>query len=272
MNRSNEGTPAASLPITRRLTIVYTLSLAIAVLMAVVSVASLVYQTALYPTEELRNWLVANDLFNLVVGLPLLLISMWLARRGKLIGLLLWPGALFYVLYVYVAYVIGVPLGALFLLHLLLATMSGYSLIGLVASIDGDRVRQKLEGTVPARTSAVILLALGALILLREIALVFSAVTSQSSVEPQELAQWIDDFAVALPVLFGVGVELWRRRALGYLGGAGLLLAYGVLSLSLIPTMVLASTVDVGGIVVVAIMAALCFVPFAFFVRGSIRS
>ena len=29
-----------------------------------------------------------------------LLVSMWLTRRGKLIGLLCWPGALFYVLYV----------------------------------------------------------------------------------------------------------------------------------------------------------------------------
>jgi len=272
MNRSNEGTPAASLPITRRLTIVYALSLIIAALMAVASILGLMYQTALYPTEELRNWLVANDIFNLVVGVPLLLVSMWLARRGKLIGLLLWPGALFYVLYVYVAYVIGAPFGALFLLHLLLATMGAYSLMGLVASIDGETVRQRLEGIVPARTTAVILLALGALILLREIALVFTAVTSQVPVPPPELAQWIDDFAVALPVLFGVGVELWRRRALGYVGGGGLLLAYGVLSLSLIPTMVLASTIDVGGIVVVAIMAAICFVPFGFFVRGSIRS
>jgi hypothetical protein len=34
-----------------------------------------------------------------MIGLPILRGSMGLARRGKLLGLLLWPGALFYVLY-----------------------------------------------------------------------------------------------------------------------------------------------------------------------------
>lgn len=57
----------------------------------------------------------AHDGFNLVVGLPILLGSLWLARRGSLIGLLLWPGALFYVLYTYALYVVGAPFSALFL-------------------------------------------------------------------------------------------------------------------------------------------------------------
>lgn len=37
--------------------------------------------------------------FNLVVGMPLLLGSMWLTRRGSFAGLLLWPSAHFYVLH-----------------------------------------------------------------------------------------------------------------------------------------------------------------------------
>lgn len=171
----------------------------------------------------------------------------------------------------YVAYVIGVPFGVLFLPHLLLATLSAYTLIGLVSSIDGQAVRKKLNGTVPARTTGGILLALAILIILRTVALIGAAVTSQAPVAPPELAQWIDDFAVACPMLIIVGVELWRRKALGYVGGAGLLLAYGVLALSLIPTMFAASPIDLAGVVIVGVMAALCFVPFAFFVRGSIR-
>ena len=43
--------------------------------------------------------LLGQDAFNLVVGVPLPLGLLWLARRGSLVGLLLWPGALFYVLY-----------------------------------------------------------------------------------------------------------------------------------------------------------------------------
>jgi hypothetical protein len=272
MTEPDVESPPGTLPITRRLTVVYALSLVIALLMAVVSAAGLLYQTAVYPTEELRSWLVANDIYNLVVGLPLILVPVWLTRRGKLFGLLCWPGALLYVLYVYVSYVIGVPFGALLLPHLVLATLSAYTLIGLIVSIDGDAVRQRLMGTVPARATGGILLGLAILILLREIALIVTAVSSRSPVSPPELAQWIDDFIVGCPPLIVVGLELFRRKALGYVGGAGLLLAYGVLSLSLVPIMVSASPIDVGGIVLVVIMAALCFAPFAFFVRGSIRS
>lgn len=63
---------------------------------------------------------------------------MWLARRGSLIGLLLWPGTLFYVLYGYAFYLIGVPFNALFLLYVALVTVSTYTMIGLLASIDGE--------------------------------------------------------------------------------------------------------------------------------------
>jgi hypothetical protein len=238
--------------------------------MTIASVVGLLYQGTVYPTQELRDWLVANDTFNLVVGLPLLLVPMWLARSGKLIGLLCWLGALFYVLYVYLAYLIAVPFAVLFLPHLLLATMGAYSLIALVASIDGETVRQRLMGTIPARAAGAILLALATLIILRQMALIVTALVSRSSPSPAELAQWVDDFAVACPALLVVGVEVWQRKALGYVGGAGLLLAYMALALSLLPTMLIASPVDVGGIIIVVIMAALCAAPFAFFVRGSI--
>jgi hypothetical protein len=239
-----------------------------------VSVVGLLYQTVIYPTDELLLSFAPSDALNLVVGLPILLGSLWLARRGNLIGLLCWPGALFYVLYVYVPYVIGVPFNVLFLPYLVLVALSAYTLIGLVASIDGEVVRQRLTGVVPARTSGGILAGLAILIIVRQIAVIVTALTSQTPVDTPELPSWIADFTLAIPLLLVSGILLWRREALGYVAGAGLLLGYGVLALSLIPFFVLqarytASPVDVTGIVAVLVMAALCFIPFAFFVRGA---
>ncbi|MDH5459115.1 MAG: hypothetical protein OEY26_10400, partial [Nitrospinota bacterium] len=134
MKTSNMGFPSDRLPITRDLTLAYMLSLIIALVMTVASVIGFLYRTVIYPTDELLLNRVPTDGVNLVVGLPILLGSMWLARRGKLIGLLCWPGALFYVLYIYVPYVIGVPFNALFLPYIALVTLSAYTLIGLVAS------------------------------------------------------------------------------------------------------------------------------------------
>jgi hypothetical protein len=147
-------------------------------------------------------------------------------------------------------------------------------LIGLVASIDGELVRQRLTGAVPARASGGILTSLALLIIVRQIAVILTALTSQTLVDTAELSSWIADFTLAIPLLLVSGILLWRRQALGYVAGAGLLLAYGVLALSLIPFFVLqarhtASPVDVAGIVAVLVMAALCFVPFAFFARGA---
>ena len=120
---------SANLPITRHLTPMYALSSIVAALMVAVSAAGIVLgldglygadpKLALGVTEAEARLLVpgllGQDIFNLAVGLPLLLGSMWLARRGTLIGLLLWPGALFYVLYWYVLYLVGAPFRLLFL-------------------------------------------------------------------------------------------------------------------------------------------------------------
>jgi hypothetical protein len=268
------GSRSGRLPVTRHLTFAYVVSFLIAFIMAVASAAGLLYQAVIYPTRELLLSFAPSDAFNLLVGLPILLGSMWLARRGKLIGLLCWPGALFYVLYMYVPYVVGVPFNVLFLPYLVLVALSAYTLIGLVASVDGQVVRQRLTGVVPARTSGGILAGLAILIIVRQIAVIVTALTSQTPVDTPELSSWIADFTLAIPLLLVSGILLWRREALGYVAGAGLLLGYGVLALSLIPFFVLqarytASPVDVTGIVAVLVMAALCFIPFAFFVRGA---
>ena len=268
------GSPSDRLPATRDLTLAYVLSLIVALIMTVASVVGLLYQTVIYPTDELLLSFVPSDAFNLVVGLPILLGSMLLARRGKLIGLLCWPGALFYVLYIYVPYVIGVPFNVLFLPYLVLVTLSAYTLIGLVASIGGEVVRQRLTGFVPARISGGILVGLAILIIVRQVAVIVTALAGQTPVDAVELSSWIADFVVAVPVLLVGGILLWRRDPLGYVAGAGLLLGYGVLALSVIPFFVLqarytGSPIDVSGVVAVLVMAALCFVPFAFFVRGA---
>ena len=151
MEPPNTEALTGSLPLTHPLTLSYVFSLVVALIMTVASVAGLLYPTRLYPTDELRQSFVANDVVNLFIGLPILLGSMWLARRGKLIGLLLWPGALFYVPYNYLVYTFALPLNVGLLLSLVLLTLSTYTTIGLVAGIDGKEVQRRLSGVVPER-------------------------------------------------------------------------------------------------------------------------
>ena len=249
--------------------IVWIASLITAAIIAGASIAGIVYQASIYPGETLRRWFVLNDAVNLAAGLPLLLGSLWLARRGRLIGLLCWPGALFYVLYVYTGYLIAVPFGALFPAYLALVALSAYTLIGLGASIDGRAVRERLDGRIPARTIGGILLGLAVLTILRQVATIIGALAAPSSVTAQTLASWIADLAVMCPALLITGIQMWQRKPLGYVAGPGLLLQFGVLALGLIPGLALQSPADAAGMVIVAVMAVICLVPFALLVRAA---
>jgi hypothetical protein len=270
MNTDQER--GSRLPTRHNLKMAYALSFIIAIVMAAVSLGGLVYGADLYPTDDLLQALVPTDIVNLVLGLPILLGSIWLARRGKLIGLLLWPGALLFVLYNYLAYVLVVPFNVAFLLDLALVTLSAYTLIGLVASIDGESVQRRLAGAVPERVAGGIVAGLGLLFTLRAIGVLAGALASQTSMAETELAPNVADLLIAPAWVIG-GVLLWRREAFGYVSGLGLLFSVSMLFIGLIVFLLVqpfltAAPFALVDVVVVLILGLIGFVPFALFVRG----
>lgn len=271
------GSQAGRLPVTQSLTLAYASSLIIAVLVAIVSVAGLVFGTSLYPLEEMLLLKQPTDLFTLVAGLPLLLGSMWLARRGGLLGLLCWPGVLLYVLYVYVSYAIGVPFSVLFLAYVVLVALSAYTLIGLVASIDAAAVRRRLAGKVPERAAGGILVGLAILFSLLNLSAIVAALASPAPDHLLDLPVWFVDSALVAPAWLIGGLLLWQRKPLGYVAGAGLLLLgcmlfVGVIFALIFPVFYAAEPVDIAGIVLILVTGLICFIPFGLFARGIVKS
>jgi hypothetical protein len=261
-----------NLPVKRSLNSLYVSSWLIAVLMTIASAAGLLYQTPIYPTDELVLAFVPNDVVNLIIGVPILLVSMWLTRRGKLVGLLLWPGALFYVFYTYIVYIFSMPLNIGFLLHLTLVTVSGYALISLVGSINGDNVRKRLSGAVPERGGGGVLAGLGILFFLRVVSVLVDALINQTPVSATELALHVTDFLIT-PAWIICGISLWRREVLGYVTGLGLLFQASMLFIGLIFVLILQPIITIEqfklvDVLVVFVMGMVCFIPFALFVRG----
>jgi hypothetical protein len=262
----------ASLPIRHNLTLAYAFSLIIALLMAAASIAGLLYPTVIYPTDELLQSFMPNDVVNLFIGVPILLGSMWLARRGQLVGLLFWPGALFYALYNYIAYVFGMPSNVMFLLYLTLVTLSVYTIVGLVASIDGTEVQRRLTDAVPERAAGGILAGLGILFTLRVVGVIVGALVNRTPVATTELATLVSDFLASPAWIIG-GVLLWRRKEFGYVTGLGLLFQASMLFIALIIFLLLrpvltAAPFAPADVVVVFVMGLICFIPFTLFVRG----
>ena len=273
MNTNQERN--ANLPIRRNLALTYALSFIVAILMAAASAAGLLYRTVIYPTDELLRSFVSNDVVNLFIGLPILLGSMWLAWRGKLIGLLCWPGALFFVLYNYIIYVFAMPLNVAFLLHLALVTPSVYTLIGLPTRVDGKAVQQRLTGPVSVRLVGGVLAALGLLFFARAILVLLGALRDQTPIAGTELVLNAADYLIA-PSWVVCGALLWRRKAFGYVTGLGLLFQASMLFIGLIIFLLVQpfitnepfSLVDV---VVTAVMGLICFVPLSLRARRAVE-
>jgi hypothetical protein len=269
---------SVGLPLKRDLKLIYALSLVVAFLIPAVSIIGLVYGAAgLYGDEqEIIEWFRGWDTANLIVGLPILVGSMWLARRGSLIGLLLWPGALFYVLYTYALYLIGAPFNALFLPYVLLVTLGAYTTICLVSSIDGDVVRQLLSGSVPARTIGGVLAGIGVLATAALSIPVISTLSGSTLVDPLLHAQWIVDYTIGNPVLLIGGVLLWRRARLGYATAGAVLFLSGANGVAFAVSGVLGpllstSTIDTAVIAVHLVIALICFAFLAVFLRRASR-
>lgn len=258
------------------ISLIYASSIIIAILMTIVSIVGLQSRTTIYPTEELIQSFVPNDVVNLFIGFPILLGSMWLTWRGKLIGPLFWMGALFFVFYNYIGYVFAIPLNWAFLLHLILAISSLYTFISLLASIDGENVYQSLTGTVPEKFAGGVLVGFGLLFMLRVIGVLAGAIFSDANLSKTELAVNIADFFIAPAWIIG-GIHLWRRQTVGYVTGLGLLFQGSMLFIALIVFLLLqplltSAPFAIVDVIVVLVIGLICFIPFGLFIRGVISN
>lgn len=256
---------------------VFILSILIVITVLFVTSAGILYKDLFYPTNALADTFIPNDFANLLLGLPLLIFSIILAQQVKLIGFLCLPGALFYLLYSYIPYLLAVPFSILFLPYILIITLSASLIIYLVAGMNGVMIKEKLEGRIPVRLSGGILLGLGVLIIIRQVTLIIVAHIKQSPVNSQEIAVWIGDLAVACPALITVGIALWRKNQFGFITGASVFLSYGILVLNLIIVIFYQAGSDIvsvnySDIAVLLIMAGFCLWPFAFFIKAMMEN
>ena len=278
-----------TLPLKRDLTLAYRMSLFIALLIVVVSVGGLAWgSTSLYGVDPNRALGVSastagvlvpgflvQDIFNLVVGLPVLVGALGLARRGSFIGLLLWPGALFYLAYTYVRYLIGAPFSALFLGYVAIVALSAYTTIGLVASVDGDTVRQRLAGAVRPRLVGGLLFGLALLTVSQDAgSAVATALAGGTSIDPLARGVWLADLTLGVPAMLIVGGLLWRRMSLGYVAAAGLLLSFGMTSVVIAAMLALqpvltGAPIDAATVMSLLLFGAVSLPPLMSFARGT---
>jgi hypothetical protein len=158
----------------------------------------------------------AQDLVNLLVVSPAMIILAVLALRGSSRAYLLWLGTLLFTAYNYVIYSVGIPFGPLFLLWVGVLGMSIFALLGGIACIDRDELLVTYRSARAAKVSGwaliVIALLFGALWLSEDVPALLSGTTPQSLVDQGMITNPVHvlDLGFFLPAVIVVSV-LWLR-------------------------------------------------------------
>jgi hypothetical protein len=224
-------------------------------------------------TAAFVNQAIAQDIVNLTVVAPAIVLTAVLARRGSMTAYLVWLGTLSFTVYNYVIYTLSVHAGALFLVWVAVLGLSLYAFIGGLAAVDPNAVKVRFSAA-PRRTTGWFLLIVAVLfaaLWLRDI--IPALLSGQVPEGARELGLpsspvHVLDLAFYLPATFGAGLALLRQRPWGYATAPGLLV---FLILTGLPIMLTPFIADARGDTpvwaVLAPLAAITLASLAILVR-----
>ncbi len=166
----------------------------------------------------LEAWRV-NDPVTLFVAVPVLFVSLALARRGSARGFLVLLGALQYAFYNYAFYLFGAVLNVHFLLYVASFVASAIGLVAGLTALDAAAIGRSFSAATPVRLVAGYMgiwsAVLGVAWVGQWLAFALTGTVPELGDEPFRLIAALDLSLVVTPVGLGA-VWLWARRGWGY--------------------------------------------------------
>jgi hypothetical protein len=166
---------------------------------------------------------IGQDMVNLFVVVPLLIISLIWMRRGGRITSFIFGGTLFYILYSFVIYAFGVHFNRLFLLYCLILGLSFYLFVIFLHQLGRSDVGSWFGPGTPVRPLGIFMIAVAAIFYLLWFKDTVPAIlqnTVPSTVSDYGLLVnpvHVIDMAIALPGLLITAILLMKKHRLGYI-------------------------------------------------------
>jgi hypothetical protein len=208
---------------THKLQAPFLLSALLVVLMILQSVLGLVFQGQYRDVEWIKATWYGNDWVTLVLGVPLFILSLLLARRGSIRGLLLWLGMLGYCVYNYAYYMLGAALNAFFPLYILPVVLSVVILVLMLARINVIDIAARFRQNTPIRVIGgyLVFIAVGLTLIWMGMWAVHIFAGQPTPIEPEafKLVASLDITIMVTALALG-GILLWRGIAWGYIMAA----------------------------------------------------
>lgn len=174
-----------------------------------------------YETVSIAAQAIAQDVVTLLIGIPLLVISMILFKKGSLQGKLLLSGTLAYFLYTYASFAFGAAYNILFLIYVSLFSLSLFAFIFALMEIDIPTLPKHFSSGLPRRTIAIFLFIVGSFLLLAWLGRIVPALLANQP--PLGLESYTTliiqalDLGLVMPIAFLSGILLLKKSAWGYL-------------------------------------------------------
>ncbi|MBN1890732.1 MAG: hypothetical protein JW850_22245 [Thermoflexales bacterium] len=184
-----------------------------------------------YDTLSYAAQAIGQDSATLLVGIPLLIIGVVLARRGSLRGQMLLAGGLGYMLYTYTSYAFLSAYNAFFLIYVALFSLSLFAFILAMSGMDVDRI-SRAAGRMPRRGIAIFLTLLAAFLGVAWLGRIVPPLLAGAP--PFGLEAYTTlviqalDLGIIVPASAITAVLLWRKRPWGY-GLACVLMVKGLM-------------------------------------------
>ena len=215
----------------------------------------------------------AQDIADLFVGFPLLLVFAFFAARGSAQALIAWLGVLIATFYTYVIYAFDAPFGHLYLANVALLGLSGWSFGGALTGIDSKAVKERFGDGAPRRSTGWALVAIAAIFvvmwLAEDVPATIRGVAPATLTEVGLMTNPIHvlDTAFLLPACIVSGLGLIRGKTWAYLFGPALMITLATITVGIVTIMIVAMADGETGLVPIAAamsLAGLAQVALAF--------
>jgi hypothetical protein len=163
---------------------------------------------------------IAQDAVTLLLGIPLLITGIVLARKGSLRGQLLLTGTLGYFLYTYTSYVFLAAFNQLFLLYVALFSLALFAFILAMIKMKPEVIVSQFSDKFPLRGVAIFMMILAGFLAMSWLGRIVPATIAGTP--PIGLESYTTlviqglDLGIIVPVSALTAILLWRSRPWGY--------------------------------------------------------
>lgn len=230
------------------------LSILLALAMGISSWGGL-FLTGTY-SKETPAWAaqgMGQDAVNLIIVVPLLLASAYFAVKGRKIFLLMLAGIFIYSIYSYILYGFCVHFNRLFFAYCAALGFSFYGLALVAGELPGDKVKSWFDTSVPTMLPSVYCMALTGVFYLLWLSEDLPAVWSGTAPKSLSVAGLFTnpvhvlDLSIVLPAMFIASIQLWKKKAWGYLFFPAMMVFSIVMGLAIVGMMLAMNRLGVGG-------------------------